>query len=163
MMNKIILIPSLFVFLGMVSCQKKNSPEYVTKEFLTAVQKKDWDKAKSLGDEATKKHITFWEFMEENISDTATTDENWIKEIKDIKCEVKDSTATCFYCCVFEDQKSMINLVKKDGKWLISHGKESPASDLEMADDIDYELIETEETADTTDFTAKDSLIENQQ
>lgn len=97
----------------LVSCQG-SGPEAAVKGYLTALKDKKVDEAKKYGTETTQN-------MLETLNQLKMLPE--VTEIKDIKCNVQDSTATCTFCCMKEG-KNELNLVKRGEKWLVNEKKE---------------------------------------
>jgi hypothetical protein len=116
----IILSFLLFSF----SCgENKNTPEYVTKQYLLAFQSKDWDKAVSYIAKEDKANFDMFRSLNNNAG---------ITEVKDIRCEKKDSSSNCTFCCFNDSINSMfsntVHLRKnKEGTWEVRIPKESGA------------------------------------
>ncbi|MCS6981198.1 MAG: hypothetical protein N2110_05275 [Flavobacteriales bacterium] len=98
----------------MVSCEKPG-PEAAVKNYLTALKDKKVDEAKKYSTESTQN-------MLDALNQLKMLPE--ITEIKDIKCDVKDTAATCTFCCMKEG-KNELKLVKRGEKWLVDEKKES--------------------------------------
>lgn len=99
----------------LASCGPKgNGPEKVATEYLNALKNKDWDKAKSLGNEDTKAKVDGIKGFGGDAG---------IKEVKDVKCEVKENDATCSFCCMTSGNGS-VKLKKEGDKWVVADKKE---------------------------------------
>jgi len=102
-----------------LSCQS-SGPEASVKGYLTALKDKKLDEAKKYGTETTQN-------MLETLNQLKMLPE--VTEIKDIKCNVQDTTADCTFCCMKEG-KNELKLVKRGDKWLVHQKKEG--GDLNM-------------------------------
>lgn len=124
----------IFIFLLLIlmsSCsifQKKNTPEYVTKQFLTNFQKLEFDEASKYGTENTKMMIAFFKnimgMMPADKRDSIQIPKANV-EIK--KCIVYGNTAKCAY--IANDKLDTLDLLKVDGKWLVDLKKENKNSE----------------------------------
>lgn len=119
---------AVFAASVLVSCEG-SGPEAAVKGYLTALKDKKVDEAKKFGTETTQN-------MLETLNQLKMLPE--VTEIKDIKCNVQDTTATCTFCCMKEG-KNELKLVKRGDKWLVDQKKEG--GDMEM---------NTEQPQDTT-------------
>lgn len=145
-MKKVIL--GVFA-IGLLAACGGDTPEKVATAYLTAMKNKKWEDAKALGTERTKSYVGTFESLPNM--------ESGITDVKDVKCEDQsDTTATCSFCCS-NDGKTSLNLVKRDGKWLVDDGKVLPSDDdfmdeeddmLSTSDDdiMDAEVEEVEAT-----------------
>jgi hypothetical protein len=153
-MKKVIL--GVFAIGLLASCGGGNTPESVATAYLTALKDKNWAKAKELGTEKTQNYIATFEAPEMESMQPGIT------EVKDVKCEVTDTSAVCSFCCS-SDGKSKINLVKaEDGSWKVDDGKEMPNfDDLDMEgvedslNELGEELEGVEEEATETEVSAE--------
>jgi regulatory protein YycI of two-component signal transduction system YycFG len=107
--------------------QKKNTPEYVSKQFLTNFQKLNFDEASKYGTENTKMMIAFFK----NIIGMMPADKRDSLQIPktnvDIKkCHIYGNTAKCVY--IANDKLDTLDLLKVDGKWLVDLKKENKNS-----------------------------------
>lgn len=118
------------VLLILASCGGPK-PEKVAEQYLLALKNKNWEEAKKLGTDETKKKIDALKSF-----DFTGTSETGIEEVKDIKCTVKDNYAECTFCCTNKGEDKL-SLVKKEGKWLVNDLKE--AGDLSPDKDTDRE------------------------
>lgn len=122
-MKKLInLVIVAFVIVAFAACgNKKNSPEAVAEKFLNHKNKKEYAEAKKLGTDNTKQMLEMLESFE-NMDKKAEP----AKEIKieNMKCEVKGDSAKCTFT---ENgvEGQPLDLVKKDGNWLVDMRKEA--------------------------------------
>jgi ATP phosphoribosyltransferase regulatory subunit HisZ len=124
------LIKLLIVTLSVVafSCAG-DSPETVAKQFMEHFKNQDYEKAKELGTENTKKMIDFIAGMQSLSAGTEDSTANEMEGavMKDFKCEeVATDTVSCTYKIEQDGEvsESTIDLVKQDGKWLVDMKKE---------------------------------------
>lgn len=96
----------------------KNSPEYVTEQYLIAIKAKNWVVAKSYSEQSNIDAIDCLIRIGEERSD--------ILEIKDIECEINDNTASCSFCCTTygKNGEGQENLIKIKDEWKIVGVKE---------------------------------------
>jgi len=112
-----------FFMLGItISCGvDKNSPKYITEQYLLALKEKNWEKAKIYTDDTGVSNINC---MKEMNQDMGLTD------VKNIKCEIKNEKAVCSFCCMKNDTNPSINLRKINDIWKVLGVKETcPLSD----------------------------------
>lgn len=114
-MRPFLLFQILLILTGTFACQSSN-PEQITREYLTALKAKNWEKAKSYATDECKKNIDALERSNEDVR---------IVEINDIECKETDTIATCTFCCVQIHEKSIVKLKKINGKWKVLGVKET--------------------------------------
>jgi hypothetical protein len=140
----------LLVVVAMGACKSGGKPETVAKEFLTALNKMDYDKAKTFGTEESGKMIDMMKSFSAMGGDEAKLAESKKKlekvQVEILKTEIiADTTAVCQYKLTgIEGQdakEDKIDLVKRDGKWLVNWKKEgmggeptAPAADSTAVD-----------------------------
>jgi hypothetical protein len=107
----------ILILIGILSCTSKNTPEYVAKQYLTALKDKDWETAKKY---ATKNTCDELDMAKELGTDFG------IIEIKDIRCEGDEDSKRCFFCCSKDSVFSCIHVIRdeQDGKWKAYSSKE---------------------------------------
>ena len=118
----------LIIFLILLSScrisQKKNSPEYVSYQFLSHFQQMEFDEAAKYGTENTKMLIMFFKniigMMQPEKRDSIQIPEANV-EIK--KCYVYENSAKCTY--IANEKTDTLDLLKIEGKWLVDLKKES--------------------------------------
>ncbi len=124
-MKKIVL-PVLVLFvisLTIVSCGNKSNPKDVAQKFLTALTKQDYETAKKFGTPETGKMMdmlsSFSGMMPDSIKNKAKDVKIEIKNVKETgdKCEVT-------YTNTDKPGDQTLNLVKKEGKWLVNMSKD---------------------------------------
>lgn len=124
-MKKIInFILVAIVATAVVSC-KKSGPEAVAKDFVMALDSKDYDKAKSLGTDDTKAMVD----LIKSLAGMAPASDKHAK-IDKMDCKVDGDKGTCTYCCTAEGAEDKVELVQKDGKWLVDMKKNPGGNDL---------------------------------
>ncbi len=115
-----------FLLIGFTACSGgKNSPEGVTKDFLTAMQKVDLEKAKELCAPETASLITMMETYGKAEMEKAKLEakDKGVKEIKIISSKIDGDKAKVVYTAGDEKEETM-DLKKIDGKWKVSVDKE---------------------------------------
>jgi len=107
-----------FAVIALNACKSSNSPEAVAEKYLNHIAKQEWAEAKKLGTENTQQLVDML---------ASFGGKSEIKEVKieGMKCDVKGDSALCNYKSNNEADK--LNLIKKDGKWLVDQKKEMPA------------------------------------
>jgi hypothetical protein len=105
--------------IAMNACKSSDTPDKVAEKFLNHIAKKEFADAKKLATPESAASIDMLESFSKMGGDQA-------KEavIKDVKCKEDGDKAACDYTENGEAKK--IDLVKKDGKWLVEMKKESP-------------------------------------
>lgn len=138
------IVMAAFVVFAMASCGGgANTPEKVTEKFLSHLNKKEYAEAKKLGTEATGQYID----MIASLGDLGGAEEVKEPKIENIKCTEEAETAKCTYTS--DGKEESLDLVKKDGKWLVDMKKETPDMDMDM--DMDSDTAVTEETDDVVE------------
>ena len=149
---------ALAAVLALSACgSKTTTPEAVALEFQKSITNLDFAKAKSLGDENTGTAIDMISGMMASVSaeDLAKAKEDAKKAVelvKTAKCTTTGDKATCTVCCDVEGKDGQpIELVQKDGKWIVSMKKETSAPAMESAPATEEALQSetTEEAAET--------------
>ncbi len=98
------------------SKEKKNSPEYVSKMFLTHFQKLEFDEAAEFGTEKTKLALKILKSLS-NMVPEETRNQNTFSNAEVQNCTVDGNTAQCTYTA--NGKTETINLVRQDGTWLV--------------------------------------------
>ena len=101
------------------ACKNSDTPDKVAEKFLNHLNKKEFAEAKKL---ATPESAAMIE-MQESFSKMGGEQAKEAK-IENMKCKEEGDKATCDYTKDGEAEK--IELVKKDGKWLVDMKKETP-------------------------------------
>ncbi len=140
----------LLVVVSMGACKSGGKPETVAKEFLTALNKMDYDKAKTFGTEETGKMIDMVKAFsggdEAKLAEAKKKVEK--AEIEILKTELLgDTAAVCQYkVSGIEGQdpkEDKIDLVKKDGKWLVDWKKEGMGGEPTLEPATDSTAVDT--------------------
>lgn len=114
----IIIIASSCRFLGI---EKKNTPEYVTKQFLIHFQKLEFDEASKYGTENTKMTLRLFKSLSSMVPDS-TKSQNNFSDAEIQKCTIEGNTALCKYTA--NGKEETIDLIRQDGNWLVDLKKE---------------------------------------
>ncbi len=125
-MKKIILSITAFVLIAftIASCGGKNDPKDVALNYLNALKSLDYEGAKKFSTPETGKMLdmlsSFSSMMPDSMKEQAKKIKITIKEAKEEgdKCVVK------FVSSDKPEAEEVINMVKKDGKWLVNMGKD---------------------------------------
>lgn len=96
-----------------------DSPKAVAQKFITALEDKKWDDAAALGTEDTKKAVQMLQSFASMMPQDAKKKEYEFGEEK-----VDGDKATVSYKEKGTDKEQTVNLVKQDGKWLVSMSKD---------------------------------------
>lgn len=150
--------------LGLASCSGSGGPEETATDFVNALMKKDWEKAKTLSTEESSSTIDMIKGFAENTPDTAMV----VKfEILKEKTKIEGDGATV----VAKDENGLempMQLKKIDGKWKVDYSMETlMGGDIEetmneavegMADMADSIGIETEELIESVDSAAAEMM-----
>ncbi|MBS1782355.1 MAG: DUF4878 domain-containing protein [Bacteroidetes bacterium] len=120
------LTTTLILAIGLTSCSS-NSPKASAEKFLTGLLHYDYDAAKSVSTEDTKKMIDLMAQFSAMMPDSIKQAAKKVKvNIVDVKEEGDKATVTY---TTSDDPKSdkpeekKLNLVKKDNKWLVQYSK----------------------------------------
>lgn len=120
----------------LAACGGGQSPaEKAATDYLNALKNKDYDKAKTL---ATKETAQNLDMMKSLGTDFGLT------EVKDVKCKIEGTIATCTFCCTKDTSFKELKLQKDGEKWLAHQPKETPPA--------------TDTTSTVADTTSSDSL-----
>jgi len=125
-MKKVLSSIFMVVVIAMtiLSCGNKSDPKKVAASYLNALKKMDYETAKKFGTPETGKMLdmmsSFSGMMPDSIKDKA----------KDVKVEIKEAKEQGDKCVVSftssekPGAEESLNLVKKDGKWLVNMTKD---------------------------------------
>ncbi len=116
-------IAVLFAVIFMTSCGGGNEPQAVAEDFLKALGKQDYEKAKELSTEKTIQMLTLIESVAKMAK--ANGEDIDTKKVPDFemgKCDIDGDKAVCHYTSEGKEEK--LNLVKVDGKWKVDMNKE---------------------------------------
>lgn len=122
MKNLIKLALVALVVVALNACKSSDTPDKVAEKFLNALNKGDTTEAKANSTEESVTYIRFYGGMAQ-LGGSA-------KEVKieGMKCTEDGDKAKCDY--TENGEAKTIDLVKKDGKWLVDVKKESPNLDM---------------------------------
>ncbi|HRO41901.1 MAG TPA: DUF4878 domain-containing protein [Flavipsychrobacter sp.] len=149
-MKKLLLsLTAVLAFsIGMTSCNS-DSPKASADKFLTGLMHYDYEAAKSVSTEETKKMIDlmaqFSAMMPDSIKQAAKKTK---VDIKDTKEEGEKATVT--YTTSDDPQEKKLNLVKENGKWLVQYSKMDSMGGEDMSSPPAEEPILFDSTATTS-------------
>lgn len=115
----------VFILFSGFSCKtsdlsKKNAPASVSERFFNYLKQQEYDKAKELGTEHTKKIISAVQYLSSMGSGINILRDNK-KELSG--CEITGNEAVCTYK-TFSGPDQKVYLVKEKGKWLVDLRKD---------------------------------------
>ncbi|MBA3828144.1 MAG: DUF4878 domain-containing protein [Taibaiella sp.] len=147
-MNKKILsfVVLIAVAITFTACNQ-NSPKVVAKKWLNSFYHMDYDAAKPLSTDETKKMISFLQQISIKTSDSDK------KQMQSIKIDIKDvkedgDKATVMYLTSNTDKQQPLHLIKQSGKWLVQWTKQD-----QMEGDMPTD------SSDTTNTTGDQPMI----
>jgi hypothetical protein len=111
----------LVLAIGFAGCDS-NSPKASADKFMTGLLHYDYDAAKSVSTEETKKMIDLMASFSAMMPDSIR------QEAKKVKVNIKDSKeegdkAVVTYTTSDDPAEKKLNLVKENGKWLVQYSK----------------------------------------
>jgi hypothetical protein len=133
------------------SCGNSSSPEAVALAFMKHVGELDFEAAAKLSDEKIQGFLTMAGSKKKEMQDKETPEEKAKrvennKKLKSATCEVKGDKATCKLCCDLGSENESVDLIKKDGKWLVTIDKEKKEAKMKSGmDNMPAPVIETPE------------------
>ena len=137
-MKKNLLNLAVFAFavVALIACKGGETPEAVAEKYLNHIAKQEWAEAKKLGTENTQQLVDMLASFGGNAE---------VKDVKieEMKCEVNGEAAVCNFKSNGEADK--LDMVKKDGKWLVDQKKEMPAEDLNLEEEVPADSTATTE------------------
>src|SRR3989339_418869 len=104
---------ALIAVVGLYACKSSDKPEQVAEKFLNALYKGDTTEAKSLATFESESYIRTY-------AGVGALGE--AVKIENMKCVETGDTAKCDY--TENNQAKTIDLLKRDGKWLVNMKKE---------------------------------------
>ena len=113
------LVVIAIAIISLNACKHADTPEKVAEKFLKHINKKEFTDAKKLATDSSAASIDMLESFSKMGGDQAKE-----SKIENLKCTENGNKATCNYNENGEAKK--LDLVKKDGKWLVEMKKESP-------------------------------------
>jgi hypothetical protein len=130
------IVAFALISLSVVSCGSKSDPKSVAQNFLNALTKMDYEGAKKYGTPETGSML---DMLASFSSMTTDSMKNTAKNVKVEILSVKENGDKCdvTYKNSEKTEEQVLNLVKKDGKWLVNMSKdenmgagaEAPATD----------------------------------
>jgi hypothetical protein len=131
------LFTLLLCIMGLVACNS-NSPKTSAEKFLNGFTHLDYEAAKSVSTEETKKSLDLYAQFSTMMPDSIKTEAKKIKVvIKDEKIEGDKATVTYTTSEDGNKQERKLDLIKKDNKWLVAWNKEDM-----MGGGNDQEIVE---------------------
>jgi len=158
-MKKLLLsLAAVMLFaIGMTSCNS-DSPKGSADKFLTGLLHYDYEAAKSVSTEETKKMVDLMAQFSAMMPDSIKQAAKKVKvNIKDAKEEGDKATVT--YTTSDDPQEKKLNLVKQGGKWLVQYskmdemeeGENLDAGEPSSMDAVPTDSVETAPPADGTE------------
>ena len=125
-MKALKLISTIIIATGIVfyACERVETPEQVAEKFLNHLENAEYDKASQYGTEGTHEVLEILKAFEDMEDQFGSMEDTEPREIKDVVCEVEGDFASCTYMA--DDQRGEVELIKKDGEWLVDIQKEAP-------------------------------------
>lgn len=154
-MKKLLLsLAATFVLaIALTSCNT-NSPKAAADKFLTNLYHMDYEGAKEVATEDTKKMLDMMAQFSSMMPDSTKENAKKIKvDIKDVKED--GDKATVIYTTSESTGEQKIDLVKQNGKWLVQYNKQDTGGD--MTDQPAEEPVMTDTTAVPADGTTPSS------
>ncbi|MBK7946807.1 MAG: DUF4878 domain-containing protein [Flavobacteriales bacterium] len=102
-----------------------STPTQVAEQYLTALNKQDFDAAKKLGTEKTGQMLDMMAPMMKMMGEAAKAEAGF----KILNEAIDGEKATVTYRSEGKDADETLNLIQKDGKWLVDMAKEDSAGD----------------------------------
>ncbi len=123
------LVIAAIVVIAFASCgDKSNTPEAVATKYLNHINKKEFDEAKKIATEETGQMLD----MMKSFSGVGGAQEAKEVKIENLKCETTDEKSVCKYTA--DGKEESLDLVKKEGKWLVDQKKEGTGEPTMPAD-----------------------------
>jgi hypothetical protein len=142
----LVLFVALILSVIVTGCSK-NSPKQVAQTWLNGFHHLDFDAAKKVSTEDTKKMLSQFEQLTSMLADSNKKElKKVVVTIKDIK-EDGDKAVATYVTSDNPGKDQTINLVKQDGQWLVQFTKVD--METSAAKDIENEPVEAE-PADST-------------
>ena len=124
-----LLLPAAILIMALFSCTQ--GPEKVAKQFLDAQESRDFKTMKTLSTPESQQMIDMLESL--MAKDTSKAKPN---PVKITKCDLKDSTALCTYCCDGEGKEGTIHVKKTANGWKVDMSKETLMGGKEEMDKL---------------------------
>lgn len=122
----LLVVAVAFLFSG---CKPEESPNVVTEKFMNHLSNREYKKATEYGTESTKQLLQMIETLESLGGDVVPEEEVRLIDAANIDCDIDGDTAVCR----FQEDGEMVEveLVKRNGQWLVDMKKESPFGDMD--------------------------------
>ncbi len=147
-MKKVLLsIATICVLAISITSCSNNSPKASADKFLTSLYHMEYDKAKEVATDDTKKLLDMMEQFSSVLPDSSKANAQKIKvEIKDVKEEGDKAVVT--YVTSESPNEQKLDMVKQNGKWLVQWSKQD--GNNEMNDVPEEEPVMDDSTAAAT-------------
>jgi hypothetical protein len=124
-MKKVLLSLSVLVALVIVGCGgSAGDPKAIAKDYLTAVAKMDFEKAKKFGTDDTKKFIDMMSTFSAMVPDSVKKKQADAKIDITGEPSISGDDATVSYSTSEKAGSQTLKLKKVNGKWLVQQSKE---------------------------------------
>ena len=147
-MKRLFLL-SMLALVVCCSCNR-NTPEYVVKKYKKYTSKFESEKIKDMVTPETQSMMALLAMVENSLpSDSLKKYRSRSVEVSDVSCDIQDDTlAVCSCQLTIEGEKKadrdMVELRKRNGKWLVHEPKESPDSFIKPSDEDVEEVIDAD-------------------
>lgn len=112
----------LIVVTGMFSCNK-NTPEASAEKFLNGFLHMDFEAAKSVSTEETKKFVSMMQQLSPAMVNDSVKNEAKKIKVKIIDSEIKGDKAVVTFTTSESNAQQKLHLVKENGNWLVESTK----------------------------------------
>lgn len=124
------LVIAAIVVIAFASCgDKGNTPEAIATKYLNHLNKKEFDEAKKIATEETGQMLD----MMKSFAGVGGAQEAKEVKIENMKCETTEEASVCKYTA--DGKEESLNLVKKEGKWLVDQKKEGAGEETMPTED----------------------------
>jgi multidrug efflux pump subunit AcrB len=152
-MKKYLLFIAQVVFVLVLSSCNSNTPKAAAEKFLNGIYQLDYNAAKQVSTEDTKKMLDMYEQFTQNLPDSNKMQFRKIKiDIKSVKEEKESATIT--YITSDNPHEQTLHLIKQNEKWLAHWTKEDAKTD--NSDNMN-DQVPANDTGATSTETAIDS------
>jgi Domain of unknown function (DUF4878) len=156
-MKNLILIATFITTIILTSCGGGNSadPKEIARNFLVAMNKADYETAKKFGTDDTKKLLemtsTFTAMLPDSVKKMSAA-----KKVEIIgEAKIDGEKAVVSYKESDSPEAKSLNLVKKDGKWLVQQSKDNPDASTPAVSDETVPATAEEAVPISTDSAIK--------
>lgn len=119
------------------ACKTELGPEQTTERFMNHLAQQEYDKAAEYATESTMRFIEMMEALQSLGGEFMDDEEIELLRAADIDCEVDNDTAICRF--EEDDEMAEVNLLKKQGVWLVDMQKDTPFDEMDWDEDADWE------------------------